>query len=106
MEDTRRAYLWHGTLMVVLALVTVIFVPNLRNPRLGLSAHTGGVLNGILVFVFALAWREARLSERLQSITYWSAVGGMYLNWASLLLGGIFGTSQSTPIAGAGFAGT
>jgi hydroxylaminobenzene mutase len=105
MDETRRAFLWHGVFLILVGLLTGILIPLLRNPRLGLSAHVGGVSNGMILLLFGLVWRELRLTPALASACFWSALFALYGIWGFTLLGGAFGTSQANPIAGAGFEG-
>src|SRR2546422_1155448 len=74
----------------------------MTNPRLGLSAHLGGVMTGTFLAVLGALWSELRLSSRAESAAYRLAFFGAYGSSASLLLAAILGTSSATPIAGAG----
>lgn len=103
-SDYSRRLLWHGVFLFLLGLLAGFAVPVLRNPRMGLSAHLEGVINGILLGVLGLAWHRFSLSTRARSTLFWLALYGTYVNWASTLLAALFGTSRRTPIAGAGFA--
>lgn len=103
MEDTRRSFLWHGVFLVLVGLLTGMIVPVLRNPRMALSAHVGGVLNGMLLVLVGLIWRELRLSAAQGLVVFWAALYAMYGIWGFTLLGAAFGTSRANPIAGAGF---
>lgn len=104
-DDTRRALLWHGVFLLLVGLLTGLIVPLLRNPRLALSAHLGGVMNGMLLLLLGLIWNELRLSAVLALTAFWTALYSMYAIWGFTLLGAAFGTSQANPIAGAGFEG-
>jgi hydroxylaminobenzene mutase len=106
MGDPRRRLFWHGTLIVLLALVTGAFLPAFTTPRLGLSAHVGGVMNGTLIVVVGLLWRELLLAPGAARALFWTAVVSGYANWAGLVLAAAFGTSRTTPLLGAGHAGT
>jgi (hydroxyamino)benzene mutase len=101
--DHSQRLLWHGLFLFFLGLVTGLAVPIVRNPRMGLSAHLEGVMNGLLLVVLGLAWQRFRLSARARVALFWLALYGTYVNWGSTLLAAAFGTSRRTPIAGAGF---
>ena len=47
-----------------LGLVSGFAVPAFRNPRMGLSAHLEGLMNGIYLGVLGLAWHRFSLSAR------------------------------------------
>ena len=102
----RRRLLWHGVLLFLLGLLVGIAVPAFRNPRMGLTAHVGTVLSGIVLWLAGAAWDELRLSARATAATFWSGLFANYVNAAALVAAAMLGTSRSTPIAGAGFAGT
>src|SRR5262249_45241419 len=80
MRDTKRRLLWHGIVMVLLALLGGAFVQALANPRLGLSAHVGGVMNGTLVAVVGAVWGELALPPRAARLLFWSALYSGYVN--------------------------
>ena len=73
---------------------------------MGLSAHVGGVMVGMLIVLYGLAWHELRLSERVERLGVRCALWGGWLNYLGLLLAALLGTSSMTPIAGAGHAGS
>ena len=100
--DRRRRLFWHGILLFFLGLVVGAFVQRMTNPRMGLSAHLGGVMTGTFLAVLGALWGELRLSTRAESAAYWLALFGAYGSSASLFLAAILGTSSMTPIAGAG----
>ena len=104
-SDYGRRLLWHGIFLFLLGLVVGFTVSVVKNPRMGLSAHLEGVMNGIFLAVLGLAWEKVNLSERTCGILFWLALYGTYVNWATTFFAALFGTSRSTPIAGAGFAG-
>ncbi len=97
--------LWHGFFLFLLGLIAGVAVPAVTNPRMGLSAHLEGVMNGLFLLILGVVWERFALSERLGLVLFWLALYGTYVNWASTLLAAVLGTSRSTPIAGAGFAG-
>ena len=96
----------HGMVLVVAGLLMGTVVQAVANPRIGLSAHTGTLMNGILLIAMGAFWPRLALSPRLETTAYWLVVDGSYLNAVSLFFAGVFGTSRSTPLHGAGHAGT
>lgn len=103
--DAKRRLLRHGITLFLLGLLTGFVVPLTTNPRMALSAHLEGLLNGMFVLLLGLAWSELRMSRRAAAAAFWLVLYAAYVNWASVLLAAIFGTGRSTPIAGAGHAG-
>lgn len=102
-DDLNRRLIWHGILLFFLGLVAGMFVQSMRNPRMGLSAHIGAVMSGMFLAILGSVWHKVRLDTRAASATFWLALYGMYVSSAGLVLAAVFGTGQSTPIAGAGF---
>lgn len=100
--DKGRRLLWHGVFLFLLGLLTGVVIGLLANPRMGLSAHLEGVMNGLFLLVLGLVWTHLRLSTRWRDVLFWLALYGTYANWAAVLLAAIFGTGRLTPIAGAG----
>lgn len=101
--DKGRALLWHGVLLFLLGLLTGLATGAMTNPRMGLSAHLEGVMNGLFLMVLGLLWGRLRLPARWLTALFWLALYGTYVNWASTLAAAIFGTGRMTPIAGAGY---
>jgi hydroxylaminobenzene mutase len=63
-------------------------------------------MNGILVIAMGALWPRLALSPRAESAAFALNVVGSWLNCVALFFAGVFGTSRSTPLHGAGHAGT
>ena len=100
-----RRMCWFGVLLILLGLATGAFIPMFDNARQGLSAHTAGVQNGIVLTVLGLLWRHLHLATRLERLAAVASVFSLYAIWIALVLAAAFGTSRSTPIAGTGYQG-
>ena len=72
---------------------------------MGLAAHLEGVLNGTFLLALGAIWPEIKLSGRLTSATYWTALYGTYANWGVTTLAAIFGTAAMSPLTAAGHVG-
>jgi (hydroxyamino)benzene mutase len=104
---TARRLLRSGVLLVLLGLVTGLVVPVVSNPRMGLSSHLEGVMNGTFLVVLGLLWPKLRLSDRSLVTTFWLAIYSTYLNWATTLAAAVWGAGGSRmPIAAFGRKGT
>jgi len=103
MEDRSRQLLRGGALLCFLALVTGLAIPAFANPRMGLSAHVGGLMNGMFLLIVGLAWNQLELSDRIRGVAFWALVVGAFGNWASVVAASVWGTATLTPIAGSGF---
>lgn len=100
--DRKRKLLWHGAFLFLLGLLTGLVQQQFANPRMGLSAHLEGLMNGTFLLAVGAAWNEVRLSARLNALAYWTLLYGAYANWAVTTMAAIFGTAAMTPIASAG----
>jgi len=104
MIDQQRPLIKHGVFLVFIGLVNGLFIPYVTNPRMGLSAHLEGVTAGmLLVLMGGCVWQYLNLSERMARMTYYLLLYSCYGTWAGTLFAALLGTSQATPIAGAGF---
>ncbi len=101
--DRERRLLRHGFLLFLLALLTGLIAYRLANPRMGVAAHVEGVVNGIFLMVFGLAWPRLELPARIEPWAYWTGLVGAYANWAIPLFSAVVGASRPR-LAGAGFA--
>lgn len=96
-----RKLLQYGILLFLLGLITGFLIPILENPRMGLSSHLEGVLNGMLLMIIGLIWPKLKLTDKLLKWSYTLALFGTFTNWATTLLAGIWGAgSDMMPIAG------
>jgi len=102
--DLRRRLAWHGVLLFFLSLVEGMFVYSMRNPRMGLTTHVGGITTALFFLAIAALWGEVRLGAGAAAAAWWMTIVGGYGSVASLLLAALLGTSRATPIAGAGYS--
>lgn len=92
-------------MLILLALISGLLVPAMHIPRLGLSAHTIGILSGTLLIAIGAIWKELALSPRHLQILFWAWLYASYVNWLGCLVGAIFGAGKMTPLASAGAQG-
>lgn len=107
MEDTisisrRLAVL--GVVLVLLGLLTGWFVQAFVNPRMGLSAHLEGLMNGTLMLALAGCWHQVRLSAGQERWCFALLAFGTLTNWLATLLAALWGAAaNSMPITGSGY---
>jgi len=97
--------LWHGAFLFLLGLLTGFVQQQFANPRMGLSAHLEGLMNGTFLIAVGAVWSELKLTPKQTAWTYWTLLYGTYANWAFTTIAAIFGTAAMTPIASAGHSG-
>ena len=100
-----RSLFRHAFVLILLALVGAFFVPTMAIPRLGLSAHTIGLLSGVLLIALGVIWQQFELSSTQRFWLKWFWLYSSYANWLGCLLGAIFGAGRMTPIAASGAVG-
>ena len=105
-NTANRTLIRSGFFLLLCGLLTGLAVPTFTNPRMALSAHLEGVLNGILLVVLGLIWGHLTLSSRLAKFIFWLFIYAAFANWGVTTLGAAFGTSRLTPLAGAGYSAT
>lgn len=89
-----------GLILFVFGLVTGFVVPKVKNPRMGLTSHLEGVLNGMFLVLLGLLWPHVQLSHAWAVTAEWLIVYSAYANWAGTLLAAIWGAGRKlTPIA-------
>ena len=91
-----------GVVLFLIGLLTGFVIPAFENPRMGLSSHLEAVMNGAFLIALGAAWSFVRLSPGWEAAAYWLTIYGSFANWAFVSLAALFGTSEMTPIAGAG----
>jgi len=89
-----------GLILFLLGLTIAFFVQNMKNPRMALSAHLEGVMNGMFLMILGLIWKRLVLSKILLNATFWLAVYGTFANLVAVIIAAITGTGKMMPIAG------
>jgi (hydroxyamino)benzene mutase len=97
-----RHLLVAGVLLFLIGLLTGFAIPLLAAPRLGLSSHLEGVLNGMFLIGLGLLWSRLVLPAWAATATFVLALYGTYANWFATLLAAMWGAAGMMPIAGGG----
>src|SRR5690554_2729905 len=92
--------------LIFLSLIGAFFVPVAAIPRLALSAHTIGMMSGLLLIAIGAIWPHFHLSDRQLLWLKWSWIYSSYANWIGCLIGGMLGAGRTTPVAAAGIEGS
>ena len=95
-----------GITLFLLGVLTGFVVPALKNPRMGLSSHLEGVLNGIFLVALGLLWPRLNLSAAWLTAAFWLALYGTFANWFATLLAAVWGAGAMMPIAAQGHQAT
>jgi len=101
-----RNLIKHGLILILLSLLTGFIIPLAEAPRLALSAHTIGLISGILMLTLSAVWKYLVLSDLQKKAAYWGWVYSSYANWLAILFGATVGTGRMTPLASRGIEAT
>lgn len=100
MAERKRSLMFHGIALFLLGLLVGLVEQRFNNPRMGLSAHLEGLMNGTFLLALGAAWPEGRLSPRASRTAYVGFLYGGYTNLVMTTLAAIWGTSSMTPLTG------
>jgi (hydroxyamino)benzene mutase len=89
-----------GLILFVIGLLTGFAIPVLKNPRMGLTSHLEGVLNGMFLALLGLLWPHVHLTHAWGVTAVVLIVYSAYANWLSTLLAAAWGAGRKrAPIA-------
>ncbi len=106
MEFTRRKkkqsdqLLFLGVLLFLFGLLIGIFVPMMKNPRMGLSAHLEGLMNGMFLVLLGLFWNKLLLNNKWLATAFWLTLYGSFANFVAVSISAMTGAGKMMPIAG------
>ncbi|MGE5220311.1 MAG: hydrogenase [Chloroflexota bacterium] len=93
-----------GVGLLLVAVLVGLAIPHFTTPRLALSAHLIGVLQGILLLVLGLLWYRLSLTRMQFSLAFWLAVYQAVAAFLSNLLAAAWGAGNSIIPMAAGAA--
>ena len=103
-ESCKSSLIRAGAILFLIGGLFFAFpYPIYVNIRMALTAHLEGIMNGIMLMVIGLIWNELRLASFAKTAAYWGGLYGAYSNWLACWLSAIWGASEMSPVAGAGF---
>jgi (hydroxyamino)benzene mutase len=94
-----------GVFLFFLGLVVGLMAPAFANPRMGVSSHIEGVMNGMFLIILGLIWNRINLPERWLKATFWLSIYGTFFNWFGILVAAIFNAGKMLGIAANGKEG-
>ncbi len=89
-----------GLFLFLIGLTVGVFVQNMPNPRMALSAHLEGVMNGMFLVILGLIWKRLILPQTLLKVTFWLVVYGTFANLIAVIIAAVTGFGKMMPIAG------
>lgn len=95
-----RRLLQLGILLFLAAMIVGLAVQRFAVPRLGLSTHLLGTMQGIFLTVTGLLWPKLKLTRAMSRLGFCLVVYGCFAAWTANLLGAAWGAGRSMlPIA-------
>lgn len=98
--------LFAGMLLFFLGLIVGLAAPVFANPRMAVSSHMEGILNGIFLIVLGLIWDRILVTDRWLKITYWLVLYGTFVNWFAIMVAAIFNAGKMLGIVANGKEGS
>lgn len=98
--------LYAGVVLFLLGLIVGLIVPLLANPRMGVSSHIEGVLNGMFLIILGIVWSKAKLADRWLTITFYLAIYGTFMNWLGILIAAVFNGGKMLGVMAEGQEGS
>ena len=93
-----------GLVLFLLALLTGLAVHKMPLPRLALSTHLLGLMQGSFLAILGLLWPRLQLGRTLSKITFLLIVYGCLAAWFANLMGAIWNAGGSMVPFAAGVA--
>lgn len=89
-----------GLVLFLLGLLIGFAIPALKNPRMALSSHLEGVLNGMFLVLLGLLWPHLHLPHAWGVTAVALIVYAAYANWLATLLAAAWNAGRKlAPIA-------
>lgn len=88
-----------GTTLFLLALLIGLLVPRFAVPRLALSVHLLGLMQGTFLIVLGLVWPRLHLTQAWARVGSWLVIYGCVAAWTSNVLAATWGGSTMLPLA-------
>lgn len=98
-------FIFLGVLLFLLGLIVGLIVPLFANPRMGVSSHLEGVMNGMFLITIGLIWNRISLSNKWLKITFWLAIFGTFINWLGILIAATFDAGEMLGVVANGKKG-
>lgn len=96
-----------GVSLFLIGLLVGLAVPVFAVPRLALSVHLLGLMQGLFLSVVGILWPRLTFTRGTEAAAFWLLVYGCIAAWTSNLLGAIWGAGNTiVPIAAGAARGT
>ncbi|MBZ9918475.1 hypothetical protein LB517_09255 [Mesorhizobium sp. BR1-1-12] len=93
-----------GIALLLFSSVEGFAIPYLAAPRLGLSVHTLGALQGVLLLVLGLVWSRLNLGVAMSRIAFWFLIYSALAILVAYVMASLWGAGNETMPLAAGAA--
>ena len=93
-----------GALLFLVALFIGLAVPVFAVPRLALSVHLLGLMQGLFLMIAGILWPRLALARTASNAAFWLLAYGCVAAWTANLLGAVWGAGNSIVPMAAGAA--
>jgi hydroxylaminobenzene mutase len=95
-----NSFILLGLVLFIIGLVVGLFVQNMANPRMGLTAHLEGIMNGMFLMIVGVIWTRLILSFKWLKASYLLLLYSTFANFLAVLIAAVTGAGKMMPIAG------
>jgi len=95
-----NSFILLGLVLFIIGLVVGLFVQNMANPRMGLTSHLEGIMNGIILMIVGVIWTRLILSFKWLKASYLLLLYSTFANFLAVLIAAVTGAGKMMPIAG------
>lgn len=88
-ESSARTLMQLGALLFLIGLLIGFAAPQLASPRMGLTSHFEGVMNGPFLIIAGLIWKHLNLASTSKTILFYLLIYGTYANVLASFLAAI-----------------
>ncbi len=107
MESQSRRLLQFGISLFLIAIVLGFFIQRFAIPRVALSAHLIGIMQGLFLVAVGLLWQRLKLTPRQSMLLFWLLAYEAIAAFSSNVLAAAWGAGGSIiPMATAGAHGS
>ena len=92
--------LFLGILLFLFGLLLGLFIPIMINPRMGLSAHLEGIMNGMFLVILGLIWNKLVLNDKWLTSAFWITLYSAFANFVAVSVAALTGAGKMMPLAG------
>ena len=93
--------IFHGTVLVVLGLLSGFATAVVPAPNMALAAHTIGIIEGTLCIAVAFVWPILQAHGYQLTKTRYALLIGFYCNWLGAILAGVWSAKMMAIVSAA-----